>query len=135
MGTTRNSPRSGGDSLGRLLKGYPDQDRSVGRKTEQAHIHWNPRFIVFHGKRHPSELGEAAISRFLSNLATAGRVSQYTQNQALSALLFLYREVLGRKPRRKGKQGFSRRELNGIARLVTQHADEFLEEWYEFFGR
>jgi len=70
--------------------------RHYSRKTEQAYVHWIRRYIVFHGKQHPSALGEPAIARFLSNLATEGRVSASTQNQALSALLFLYREVLGR---------------------------------------
>lgn len=68
--------------------------RRYSRKTEKAYVHWIRRFIVFHGKRHPAELEREGISRFLSNLATAGRVSASTQNQALSALLFLYREVL-----------------------------------------
>jgi integron integrase len=51
----------------------------------------------FHGKRHPSEIGEAEISRYLSHLAVSGKVSASTQNQALSALLFLYRQVLCRE--------------------------------------
>lgn len=55
---------------------------------------WIRRFIVFHKKRHPSEMGEVEVSALLSWLASARRVSASTQNQALSALLFLYREVL-----------------------------------------
>jgi integrase len=70
--------------------------RRYSRKTEKAYVHWIRRFIVFHGKRHPAELDREAISGFLSNLATARRVGASTQNQALSALLFLYRGVLGR---------------------------------------
>ena len=66
-------------------------------RTEQAYLGWIRRYILFHGKRHPSEMGEPEVTRFLSSLATAGRVSASTQNQALSALLFLYGEVLGRK--------------------------------------
>ena len=57
---------------------------------------WIRRFIVFHGKRHPDEMGESEINAFLSHLATAEKVSASTQTQALSALLFLYRAVLGR---------------------------------------
>ncbi len=53
------------------------------------------RFILHHGKRHPRDLGAAEVEAFLSHLATEGRVSASTQNQALAALLFLYREVLG----------------------------------------
>jgi integron integrase len=65
------------------------------RRTEEAYIHWTKRFIFYHGKRHPSELGEAAVSAFLNHLATNLNVAGSTQNQALSALLFLYKEVLG----------------------------------------
>src|SRR6185436_17587340 len=71
--------------------------RQCSRSTEQAYLHWIRRFILFHGKRHPAEMGEAEISSFLSSLAVQGRVAASTQNQALSALLFLYRRVLGRE--------------------------------------
>ena len=54
------------------------------------------RFILFHNKRHPNEMGETEVSEFLSRLANEGHVAVSTQNQALSALLFLYREVLQR---------------------------------------
>ena len=63
-------------------------------RTEDAYLHWIRRFILFHGKRHPREMGGPEVEAFLSHLATAGRVAPSTQNQALSALLFLYREVL-----------------------------------------
>ncbi|OGB92016.1 MAG: integrase [candidate division NC10 bacterium RIFCSPLOWO2_02_FULL_66_22] len=63
-------------------------------RTEDAYLHWIRRFIFFHGKRHPREMGAPEAEAFLSHLATAGRVAPSTQNQALSALLFLYREVL-----------------------------------------
>lgn len=68
--------------------------RHYSRRTEEAYATWIRRYIVFHGKRHPSELGADDIARFLSHLATDRRVSASTQNQALSAVLFLYR-VLG----------------------------------------
>jgi site-specific recombinase XerD len=71
--------------------------RHYSRRTEKTYVGWIRRFILFHGKRHPSELGEADVSRYLSHLAVSGRVSASTQNQALSALLFLYRQVLGRE--------------------------------------
>lgn len=64
-------------------------------RTEQAYVDWARRFILFHGKRHPQELGAAEIEAFLSNLAIERNVSASTQNQAKAALLFLYREVLG----------------------------------------
>ena len=64
------------------------------RRTEEAYVGWIRRFILFNGKRHPSELGEAEVTRFLSSLAVERHVASSTQNQALSALLFLYGEVL-----------------------------------------
>ena len=63
-------------------------------RTEQAYVAWIRRFILANGKRHPRELGADAVEGFLTELATAGRVAAGTQNQALAALLFLYREVL-----------------------------------------
>ncbi|MCA9504456.1 MAG: integron integrase [Spirochaetaceae bacterium] len=66
-------------------------------RTERAYIGWIRRFIHHHGLRHPDEMGAPEIVDFLSHLAVEGRVSASTQNQALSALVFLYREVLGRE--------------------------------------
>ncbi len=63
-------------------------------RTEDAYLHWIRRFIFFHAKRHPREMGGPEVEAFLSDLAVAGRVAASTQNQALSALLFLYRDVL-----------------------------------------
>ncbi len=80
--------------------------------TEAAYLGWIRRFILFHGKRHPAEMGDAEINAFLTHLAIEGKVSASTQTQALSAILFLYRHVVGvevgeleglvraRKPRR-----------------------------------
>ena len=65
------------------------------RRTEEAYIHWTKRFIYFHGKRHPAELGAVEVTAFLNHLATERNVAASTQNQALSALLFLYKETLG----------------------------------------
>jgi integron integrase len=64
-------------------------------RTEEAYVHWIRRFIVFHGKRHPRELGREAISSFLSHLAVERHVAASTQSQALAALIFLYKHVLG----------------------------------------
>ncbi len=69
--------------------------RHYSRRTEKAYTSWIRRFVLFHGKRHPQEMGEAEITAFLSDLATRRKVAASTQNQALSALLFLYRDVLG----------------------------------------
>jgi len=71
--------------------------RHYSRRTEEAYVRWILRFVQFSGTRHPAELGEAEVSRFLSHLAIDGRVSSATQNQALAALLFLFRRVLGRE--------------------------------------
>jgi integron integrase len=71
--------------------------RHYSRSTERAYVGWIRRFILFHDKRHPDEMGEQELIRFLSHLATVSRVSASTQNQALSAVLFLYREVLKRE--------------------------------------
>ncbi len=70
--------------------------RHYSRRTEQAYVGWMRRFILFHGKRHPRDLGEREVTTFLSQLATDG-VSASTQNQALSAILFLYEVVLGER--------------------------------------
>ena len=63
-------------------------------RTEKVYVDWIKRFILFHGKKHPEKMGAAEVEAFLSHLAVAGKVSASTQNQAKSALLFLYREVL-----------------------------------------
>lgn len=66
-------------------------------RTEQAYTDWIRRFILFHRKRHPLEMGETEVSQFLTHLARVNNVAAATQNQALSALLFLYKEVLQRE--------------------------------------
>jgi integron integrase len=87
---------SGDRSEPRLL----DQVRELIRirhysiRTEQAYLQWIRRFILFHGKRHPRDMGAAELTAFLSDLAIRRQVSASTQNQALNALLFLYRDVL-----------------------------------------
>ena len=64
-------------------------------RTEGAYLGWIRRFILFHNKRHPREMGKLELEAFLSALAVEGKVAASTQNQALAACLFLYREVLG----------------------------------------
>jgi integron integrase len=68
--------------------------RHYSRRTEHAYVAWIRRYIFFHGKRHPAEMGAPEITRFLTWLAVHEKVAASTQNQALGALLFLYREVL-----------------------------------------
>jgi len=70
--------------------------RYFSPRTEEAYVHWIKRFIYFSGKRHPATLGEPEVTAFLNHLAVERKVAAATQNQALSALLFLYKEVLGR---------------------------------------
>ncbi|MBM4431323.1 MAG: integron integrase, partial [Chloroflexi bacterium] len=63
-------------------------------RTETSYVDWIRRFILFHHKRHPNEMDTLEVEAFLTHLAVEGHVAASTQNQALSALLFLYREVL-----------------------------------------
>ena len=80
----------------RLLDQVRDRLRvkHYSMRTEDTYLQWIRRFIFFHGKKHPREMGGPQVEAFLSHLATDARVAASTQNQALSALLFLYREVL-----------------------------------------
>jgi len=71
--------------------------RYFSRRTEEAYAHWIRRFVFYSGRRHPASLGEVEVTAFLNHLAAERRVAASTQNQALSALLFLYKEVLGRE--------------------------------------
>jgi integron integrase len=68
--------------------------RHYSRRTEEAYVNWIKRYIFFHGKRHPSSMAGDEVNAFLTHLAVEGKVSASTQNQALAALLFLYRHVL-----------------------------------------
>lgn len=105
MGEESGSSREGpgqGDKAGaagaapRLLDQVREaiRRRYYSRRTEEAYVHWVRRFIYFCGKRHPRELGEAEVTAFLSHLAVDRNVAASTQNQALSALLFLYQHVM-----------------------------------------
>ena len=108
-----------------------DQVRTVIRvkhfslSTERAYVGWIRRFILFHHKRHPNEMAEAEIRQFISHLAVDARISASTQTVALSALLFLYRDVLKRdlpyianieraKPSKKLPVVFTRREVEAV---------------------
>src|SRR5690606_761912 len=85
------------DRPGKLIADARARMRRLGMalRTEQAYVGWIRRFILANGKRHPRDMGALEVEAFLTRLATQGRVAASTQNQALSALLFLYREVLG----------------------------------------
>ncbi len=79
-----------------LLDQVQDKIRTLhySRRTGKSYTHWIRKFILFHNKRHPKEMGAREIERFLTYLATGRNVSPATQNQAFSAILFLYRHVL-----------------------------------------
>jgi integrase len=116
-----------------------DQVRTVVRtkhfslSTERAYVGWIRRFILFHHKKHPREMAETEIRQFISHLAVDARVSASTQTVALSALLFLYRDVLKQplpfidhieraKPSKKIPVVFTRREVQAVlARLDGTH--------------
>ena len=68
--------------------------RHLALRTEQSYVQWLRRFIAFHGRKHPREVGAAGVEQFLTHLAVDRKVSAATQNQALQALLFVYRHVL-----------------------------------------
>jgi Phage integrase, N-terminal SAM-like domain len=75
--------------------------RHYSIRTEDCYADWIRRFILFHGKRHPNEMGAAEINAFLTDLAVNGHVSASTQNQAFFAILFLYQKVLESDPQRQ----------------------------------
>ena len=101
-----NPPRKLLDQMRDIL-----QTQHYSSRTENAYVFWAKRFISFHHKRHPKDMGAPEIEAYLTHLALERKVAASTQNQALSAILFLYRQVLGidvgpvkavraRKPRR-----------------------------------
>lgn len=104
--------------------------RNLSLRTEKTYRHWNRRFILFHGKRHPRDMGEPEITAFLTHLARDRRCSASTQNQALAAILFLYRWILrqplewvedyerAKKPQRL-PQVFSRDECRRVLAGLT----------------
>ena len=88
-----------GDKKPKLLDQLREAMRSrhYSRSTEATYVHWVKRFIYFHNVRHPKDMAEPEVNAFLTHLAVREHVSASTQNQALSALLFLYRYVIGQK--------------------------------------
>jgi integron integrase len=89
-------PETGGACKRKLLDQVRDaiRTRHYSYRTEEAYAGWIRRFILFHHKRHPAEMGKAEIEQFLTSLAVERNVAASTQNQALAALLFLYKDVL-----------------------------------------
>lgn len=91
-----STPSKTDSNAPRLLNQMRDKIRlkHYSIRTEQAYTDWVKRFVLFHEKRHPKEMGAVEVEQFLTHLAVAGKVSASTQNQAKGALLFLYRDVL-----------------------------------------
>jgi integron integrase len=80
--------------------------RHYSIRTEEAYLQWIRRFILFHGKRHPRDMGQTEVTAFLNHLAIQCNVAASTQNQALNAIVFLYKNVLGQEL--EGLQGLER---------------------------
>jgi integron integrase len=93
---TPSDAKTAGSAKPRLLQVVREQLRArhYSLRTEDTYVHWIRRFIVFHGRRHPREMGAPEIEAFLSHLATHKNVAASTQNLALAAILFLYKDVL-----------------------------------------
>ena len=94
-GTPRAEPGRNRELLERLERAVRARHYSI--RTEETYLGWARRFLAFHGSKGPEELGPGDVNTFLSHLAVQGRVSAATQNQALSALLFLFKDVMGRE--------------------------------------
>ena len=96
MSNQTNDPGAASPIRPRLLEQVRNAIRRkhYSLRTEDSYVHWIKRFIYFHGKRHPRDLGEPEVTAFLNYLARERNVASSTQNQALSAVLFLYKEVL-----------------------------------------
>ncbi len=111
--------------------------RNYSYRTEQSYVAWVKRYILFHDKKHPAEMGRPEVEAFLKHLAVEGNVAASTQNQALSALLFLYNEVLdmplgyvevlwAKKPKRlpivltRGEVKALLNQLDGAPLLISQ---------------
>ena len=111
--------------------------RHLSYTTEKHYLGWIHRFIIFHGKRHPKDMGEEEIERFLSHLAITRHCSPGTQNQALNALVFLFRNVLGRdlgtfkhitwaRRKRRVPEVMTRDEVDRVLKALAGHAQKWL---------
>jgi integron integrase len=100
--------------------------RHYSPRTVRAYLGWIRRYIIFHGKRHPDQMGNAEIGAFLSSLAHDGRVSSSTQNRALAALLFPYQQVLGRELEWQGDMVHAKRPQHVPVVLSRREASDLL---------
>jgi site-specific recombinase XerD len=96
----KSSPAAAGSGEPRFLEQVANtcRVRRLAYRTEQSYVAWARRFILFHNKRHPTDMGATEVRAFLTHLAVTRRVAASTQNQALNAIVFMYREVLRRDP-------------------------------------
>ncbi len=107
-------------------------------RTEEAYLQWIKRFVFFHGKRHPKEMGEPEVQAFLTHLAADRLVAASTQNQALGALLFMYQKVLGRDL--EFMEGFERAQRRQRVPVVLSREEvrrllTAMPEKYRLFGQ
>lgn len=93
--------------------------RNYSYATEKSYVGWIRRYILFHNKRHPATMGKPEVEAFLTNLAVAGHVAPSTQNQALHALLFLYRHVL-QQPIDEPVDGLRARERRRMPTILSR---------------
>lgn len=100
-------------------------------RTEESYVHWIRRFVHFHGKRHPAKLGEAGVTAFLNHLARDRHVAAATQNQALSALLFLYRKVMNQPLAWLNDLDRAKRPAGVPSVLTRAEMNALLENWKE----
>jgi len=92
--------------------------------TEKTYVHWIKRYILFHNKKHPIGMGKDEIEEYLTSLAVKSKVSPTTQNQAFSAILFLYREVLGIDMSEWDIQALRAQERKHIPTVLTREEVE-----------
>lgn len=100
------------------------RSRHYSRRTERTYCFWAKRFIFFHNVRHPAEMAEPEINAFLTHLAVKEKVSASTQNQALAALLFLYRHAIGREVGDLGKVIRAR-----LRKVKVIHERDLADSW------
>lgn len=117
--------------MSQLLNSVRDvmRTRHYSLQTEKTYIHWIKRYIFFHNVRHPLEMGGAEVAAFLTHLAVEGEISATTQNQALFALLFLYKEVLGVKLEHLGGEFTTAKRIERLPVVFTrEEAAQVLEQ-------
>jgi hypothetical protein len=111
------------------------RSRFYSRHTEQTHCLWVRRYIYFHRLRHPEQMAEPVINAFLTHLAVEEKLSASTRNQALSALLFLYRHVLGREIQNLGEVIRARKPQSGEAATKPASKRSLVKVKYLIFPR